>query len=137
MNTKYSIWFDGSCLPTNPSYETIGAFVVRNEKNERVFDGRRHEKHMILTSNNYAEYCGLILALEWLSENPFKEALIFGDSLLVIKQMRGAWKIKNGMYLEAARYAQKLLFNLQNVKLDWVPREQNLEADRLTQRRNH
>ena len=85
-------------------------------------------------SCNVAEYNGLILGLEYLlSENLRDEPItVFGDSKLVIKQMFGHWRIKNGLYKPDALLAHSLVKKFTNTYGYWIPREQNGEADKLS-----
>jgi ribonuclease HI len=98
-----------------------------------------------LSTNNFAEYCGLGLGLKFLSETHWKgELTIMGDSQLVIRQVEGKWKRKNERIIELhARILQRLeeLDLAKDGKIDenrchlvWVPREENTYADRMTQK---
>lgn len=135
MNLK--MWFDGSCIPVNPGKETIGAVIVKNEKNEIVYKKSKYEEHNEITSSNYAEYVGLSLGIDYLvSLKEFNQIQIFGDSQLVICQMNGVYRIKEGkMYSAiACTVLDKIKKNNLSGKIvfTWIPREQNLEADELT-----
>jgi probable phosphoglycerate mutase len=82
-------------------------------------------------TNNVAEYHGLIAALAWMAEHGHRDVEIRSDSLLLVKQMRGEYKIKNEGLKPLAAQARLLMMELGRVELRHVRREQNTEADRL------
>jgi probable phosphoglycerate mutase len=82
-------------------------------------------------TNNYAEYCGLIAALELvkkLDSNATVEVRM--DSKLVVEQMSGNWKIKHPGLRELALKARSVLPHDQ-VTYKWVRRDDNFDADLL------
>ena len=82
-------------------------------------------------TNNYAEYAGLIAVLKWANENGAKCLRVVSDSELMVKQMKGLYKVKNpGLYPlweEAKRRAAKL----ERFEMRHTLRGGNQEADRL------
>jgi len=134
---KIKAYFDGCCEPVNPGgTASYGAVVFIGE--DRIWEcskifypvkGREKE-----TSNNVAEYCGFIAILEYLLEEKLEKSniTIYGDSKLVIEQMKGNWRMIKGFYLQYAQYAEKLVNNFKKLKLIWIPREQNSIADELS-----
>ena len=132
---RYEIYFDGGCSPCNPGKITIGAVVVKCGSTT-IFKDSLLEEHEELMSSNYAEYVGLDLAINWLLENEFVEAKIYGDSDLVIKQMQGKYKIKDGRIYssKAKEVLNKITSNGLGNKLQfyWISRNYNQEADALT-----
>ena len=87
-----------------------------------------------LMSNNVAEYAGLIAVLEWFIEQELcdEEIMVKGDSMLVINQMFGTWKIKNGLYAPLAKKASELLSVFTNIQGEWIARDRNDVADGLS-----
>jgi len=85
-------------------------------------------------SNNVAEYVAAKTALEFLIENNLdhEQIAMFGDSQLVIQQMKGTWKIKKGMYVEIAHETKALADHFKHLSWSWIPREQNALADILS-----
>lgn len=84
-------------------------------------------------TNNFAEYQGLLLGLAKAQELGLAvEAIeVRMDSELVVKQMRGEYKVKDaGLKKEFAK-ARELLQDFADVRFVHVPREENKEADRL------
>lgn len=84
------------------------------------------------TTNNIAEYNGLIAALEWAVDRELKSITIKGDSLLIIEQMRGNYKVKNEGLKPLHMQARMLVMQIGDVKFEHVGRELNKEADRLS-----
>lgn len=86
-------------------------------------------------SNNVAEYGGICLVLEFLLTAGVKRAIIRGDSKMVIRQLQGRMKARKGLYLSHFKRARDLYRKLENngveIRLEWIPREQNFRADYL------
>ncbi len=86
-----------------------------------------------LCTNNEAEYTALGLLLREIEQRGLRGASVFGDSQLVIRQVTGAWKIKEPRLAALAAPLIELAKTL-GVSFRWVPREQNALADRLSNR---
>ena len=82
-----------------------------------------------LRSNNIAEYTALILLLEHIHQIARRTLpegyMICGDSQLVIRQMRGEYRVKTPHLVPLHAKAKQLSFDL-DVQFRWVPRDQNL-----------
>jgi ribonuclease HI len=85
-----------------------------------------------LATNNVAEYRGLLAALQWAADHQVEDLHVKGDSLLLVQQMLGNYKVKNErlrpLYLEARR----LCARIGRVTFEHIPRERNKDADRLS-----
>ena len=108
------------------------AFVVKKDK-EVIAKGA---KYLGVTTNNMAEYAGLLLAIEWLVENKneIKGCVInfYLDSLLVVNQIKGIYKIKSKSLFIPFNQSINLLNKLDNkVEFLHVTRDKNKEADSL------
>lgn len=79
------------------------------------------------TTNNVAEYEGLILALELASTVTKDEITCFLDSVLVINQLLGKYKVKNSRILPLFLKVQKLQENFKKIKYAHVTREDNFQ----------
>ena len=77
---------------------------------------------------------GLIAVLEWFTQQELFDAeiTIRGDNLLAIQQMFGAWKINKGIYAPLAYKARGLRAQFTNMRGEWISRELNDVADRLS-----
>ncbi len=82
-------------------------------------------------TNNEAEYTALILLLEEIFARGLSGVAVRGDSQLVVNQVTGRWKIKEPRLQELAERAKDLLKATKSV-LSWVPREENGDADKLS-----
>lgn len=138
---SYAVYlnFDGLCEPMNPGGIATYGVVIRGGRNHELIEEKKGlalaEPWTDLASNNVAEYSALILGLEWLIDHGMQDERIVvrGDSSLVINQLSGKWKKAKaarirGLYLRAL----ELLKHFKNVKLEWVDREQNKQADLLS-----
>ena len=85
-----------------------------------------------IATNNVAEYNGLLAALRWAVDHDHKDLHIRADSELLVKQMRGEYKVKNPALQGLAARARLLIMELGNVRFEHVRREMNKEADRLS-----
>ena len=81
-----------------------------------------------------AEYSALIRALEWLKSKHLEAEpiIIRGDSRLIINQLNKVFKVKAKRLLDLHLRANALLSEFKSVKLEWVDRTQNKEADLLS-----
>jgi ribonuclease HI len=133
------VYFDGLCQPVNPGGIACYAFVIRRDDRTIHSDyGIAAEPFSKDATNNVAEYTALAKALEWLIANGLNNSgrvEVKGDSQLVVKQLRGEYKIKSQRIIPL--YRQVLLLQSRfpdGVEIRWVPREENKEADSLTNR---
>lgn len=135
------IWFDGACEPKNPGGTASYGYIIV------IRDSPAYELGAKLVirrggivgsghgmSNNVAEYEGLIQALNDIMERKRTEdtILVRGDSMLVINQMGGDWKIKKGFYVERAQKCLKIVTRFPRIRFEWIPRTQNWGADKLS-----
>lgn len=82
-------------------------------------------------TNNVAEYQALILGLEEARRKGIAEIEVRMDSLLVVRQMQGLWKIKHPGLKPLALRAAALLREFPHHRIEHVPREENSRADAL------
>ena len=120
-------YFDGGAR-SNPGPAGYGVYIVDDQGAVLA------ELHGSLgnTTNNIAEYNGLIAALKWAVDHDVNRITIKGDSLLIIEQMRGNYKVKNEGLKPLHMQARMLVMQIGDVKFEHVPREKNKEADRLS-----
>ncbi|MGE3274598.1 MAG: ribonuclease HI family protein [Vicinamibacterales bacterium] len=83
-------------------------------------------------TNNVAEYNGLLAALEWAADRGHTRVHIKADSQLLVEQMNGNYRVKNEGLVPLYRTATQLVARIGNVTFEHIPREQNQEADRLS-----
>lgn len=85
-----------------------------------------------VATNNVAEYNGLIAALRWAVEHGRRVVTIRSDSELLVKQMRGEYKVKHPGLQPLYARARLLVTQLDKVVFEHVRREHNEHADRLS-----
>jgi ribonuclease HI len=131
------VYFDGLCQPINPGGIACYAFVVKKDGRTVYSDyGIAGEPFSEDSTNNVAEYTALMKALHWLLENNHSSAkvMIKSDSQLIVKQLTGDYKVKARRIMDLYKQVLLLKTNFKDVQIDWIPRENNREADRLTNR---
>jgi len=112
----------------NPGPAGYGA-VVKDALTGRVLAERA--AGLGSATNNVAEYRGLIAGLQAALEVGGTDVEVRMDSKLVVEQMSGRWQVKHPSMKPLARQAAELVRQLRQVRFVWVPRLQNVHADRL------
>jgi ribonuclease HI len=82
-------------------------------------------------TNNYAEYSGLLAALNYALGHGFKACKVVSDSELMVKQVNGQYKVSSPTLKELYGRAMKLIDQLDYFEIRHVLREKNRQADRL------
>ena len=126
-----TIYFDGLCYPRNPGgVAAYGYLVYRNsELIHKGFGAVGEGKGM---TNNVAEYEGLLAAAQWIVDEEIEEEIVIkGDSQLVIKQLKGEYRVNSATSKKYVPEIKKLL-HMKRVSFVWIPREENEEADKLS-----
>ena len=111
----------------NPGPAAYGV-VVRNNKGQVLAELREYLGNK---TNNVAEYSGLLAALDWAVREKHLALKVLSDSELLVRQMRGQYKVKNPDLKLLYDRAQVLVRKLQQFAIEHVRRESNREADRL------
>ena len=127
-NTLYKLQFDG-CSKGNPGLAGSGS-VIYNDKNEEIW----HNSTFIgdKYTNNYAEYMGLIIGLKQAVTQNITHLLVEGDSMLVIKQMLGQYKVKSSSLVSLYNEAKQLEHHFTSISYSHIYREHNKRADELS-----
>jgi probable phosphoglycerate mutase len=112
----------------NPGPAGYGA-VVWDAERAQVLAERKEA--LGVTTNNVAEYRGLIAGLAAAAELGAREVHVRMDSKLVVEQMSGRWKVKHAAMIPLAEQARRLVAGFDRVGFEWIPRERNSHADRL------
>jgi ribonuclease HI len=126
---KATVHVDGLAMPRNPGTGTYGFTIQVGGK--KVVEGEGLAGYDV--TNNYAEYTALVEALKKLKELRISgDVVVKSDSKLLVGQMSQGWKVKGGGYIEKLKEARELLKDFELVEFEWVPREENEEADLLS-----
>jgi probable phosphoglycerate mutase len=115
----------------NPGPAGYGA-VVLDPDTEEVLAERA--QGLGITTNNVAEYQGLIAGLRAAIELGATEVEVRMDSKLVVEQMSGRWQVKHPSMKPLALEAGRLVRELGSVRFGWIPRARNSRADTLANR---
>jgi ribonuclease HI len=111
----------------NPGPAAYGV-VVRDASGAIV---ARLKKYIGQNTNNVAEYFGLIAALDYAQTQGIRALRVESDSELMVKQMRGQYRVKSEELKPLFERAKKIAASLESFRIDHVYREQNQEADEL------
>lgn len=111
----------------NPGPSAIG-FVVHG-MDDAVID--KQSKYIGITTNNQAEYQGLKEGLELCHTMNVPKVHIYMDSLLVINQMKGIYKVKNRDLWPIYEATKELISDFKSVSFTHVPRQLNKIADEM------
>jgi ribonuclease HI len=111
----------------NPGPAAYGV-VIRDGRGEIV---ARLKKYIGQNTNNVTEYFGLIAALDYAQTHGIRALRVESDSELMVKQMRGQYKVKSEDLKPLFERAKKMSQTLESFRIDHVYREQNREADAL------
>ena len=123
---EYVLHFDG-CSKGNPGPAGIGAVISKSGSEEWCgcqFIGNR--------TNNQSEYSALILGLKEALSRNIKQLQVYGDSLLVINQVTGQFKVKNVLLQELYKEAVNLIGKFDYIVFNHVYRDFNKRADQLS-----
>jgi len=84
-----------------------------------------------IQTNNYAEYTGVILALEKAQALGAREVQLVLDSMLIVEQLSGRWKVKHAGLVPLAARARELLSGFERWSIRHERRENNTQADAM------
>jgi ribonuclease HI len=146
--SSYSSRQDGSNLFPNPRERAADAFIIAHiDGGARgnpgpagygvlITDQQGRElatlsEYLGHQTNNYAEYSGLLAALKYAAEHPARALKVISDSELLVKQLRGEYKVRNPALQRLYTQARQLIRELNWFSIQHVLREKNREADRL------
>jgi ribonuclease HI len=111
----------------NPGPAGYGV-VIKDESGRKVAALSEYLGHQ---TNNFAEYQGLIAALEYALQHGPKALKLISDSELLVRQIKGIYKVKNASLQDLHGRAKELIGQLEWFSIGHALREHNQEADRL------
>ncbi len=120
--TRATVHFDGASSG-NPGKAGAGAIVRIGGREERL------SKSLGRATNNEAEYEALILGLRFAKAQGASEVAVRGDAQLVIRQLKGRYKVRAENLQPLYQQARELLDGFDEVDLAWLAREGNEAAD--------
>jgi acyl dehydratase/ribonuclease HI len=122
----YTANIDGAARG-NPGPAAYGVIVRRP-------DGKKHEslgKYIGRTTNNVAEYYALIAALDYAAASGIRRLRVYSDSQLIVNQIKGIYKVKHPDLRPLHERAKKQAAGLESFTIQYVPREENRDADEM------
>jgi len=122
----YSLYFDGACKG-NPG--PAGAGYVLYQGSIEV--SYKYEFIGTNETNNVAEYHALVLGLKQSLSYGVRNLTVYGDSLLVINQVTGKFKVNSHKLNKYYEFAVELSKQFESVRFQHIPREKNKRADEL------
>jgi ribonuclease HI len=111
----------------NPGPAGYGV-VIKDETGKKIAELSQYLGHQ---PTNVAEYLGLIAALEYVIKHGHKALKVISDSELLVRQIKGIYKVKNSVLKELHARAKELIAKLDWFSIEHVLRGKNSEADRL------
>jgi ribonuclease HI len=111
----------------NPGPSAYGV-VIRDPKGEIIAE---LSDYLGIQTNNYAEYSGLLAALEYAVREKHPSLKVLSDSELLVRQMQGRYKVKSPGLIDLYDRARALVRKLEHFSIEHVLRAYNREADRL------
>jgi ribonuclease HI len=111
----------------NPGPAGYGV-VIQDQSSHKVAQLSEYLGHQ---TNNFAEYQGLIAALEYALQHGPKALKVISDSELLVRQIKGIYKVKNATLQDLHSRAKELISKLEWFSIGHALREHNIEADRL------
>ena len=111
----------------NPGPSGYGAYL-QNEQGRPV---AQLSRYLGRQTNNFAEYSALVAVLEYALQHGFRVLRVFSDSELLVRQIKGIYKVRNEGLRPLYQRAQELILQLEDFRITHVRREQNREADQL------
>ncbi len=126
---EVAVWTDGGARG-NPGPAGIGAVVARPDGTvlAEVAEG------IGWATNNVAEYRAVIAGLERARALGARRVRVRADSLLAMRQLSGAWKVREAALKPLWAEAMRLARGFEQVTFEHVPRERNRAADALANR---
>jgi ribonuclease HI len=125
-SADYTLNFDGASKG-NPGLSGAGMVIYKNK--EEIWSSH---KFIGCKTNNQAEYSALIFGLEGALKLGIKSLSVLGDSLLVIKQVNGLYKVKSDFLLPLHKEVLSLKTKFDFIEFNHVYRDNNKRADELS-----
>jgi ribonuclease HI len=111
----------------NPGEAGIGV-LIEDSSGNRLKEVRRY---LGKATNNQAEYTALLVGLQACREMGAEDISVFADSELLVKQMKGEYKVKHPLLLPLYTEAKTLVSGLRKFRITHIPRAKNAHADAL------
>ena len=124
---NYLIAYSDGGARGNPGPAGYGV-VIKDETGKKIAELSQYLGHQ---TTNVAEYQGLIAALEYAMKHGYKALKVISDSELLVRQIKGIYKVKNSVLRDLHGRAKELIAKLDWFSIEHVLRGKNSEADQL------
>lgn len=125
---ELTIFTDGASR-NNPGEAGAGIFIVQDSVPiEKI------TRYLGRTTNNVAEYTAAIIGLEHAVKLRASSVKLYADSELLVRQLNGQYKVRNEGLKPLFIKIKELIAKIGSVEVQYIPREQNKEADALANR---
>lgn len=122
---KWIMYTDGASRG-NPGKSGAGAFLISDSGQEIPLS-----HYLGIKTNNQAEYAALVMGLAELKKLKARFVEVRADSELMVRQLKGEYRVKNEGLIPYYEKAKNLLLGFEKVTFRHVPREENKKADKL------
>lgn len=127
MSSEKLIFYIDGASEGNPGNAGVG-IVMRDEDNREI---QTFKKYIGEATNNVAEYIALIIALQEAVKVRVKEVTVYSDSELVVRQIKGTYKVKDNKLKQLYALFDNLKGYFSNFSIEYIDREKNKRADKL------
>ena len=127
-NNVHALYFDGASKG-NPGLGGAGFVIYDMSTNVEIYSNSRFVGMKV--TNNYAEYFGLYLGLTKAASLKINNLRVYGDSLLVINQMKGEYAVKSQNLIDLYNASIDASKEFSEISYHHIPREKNKRADML------
>ena len=121
----YTMYYDGASKGNGGV--SSGAYVIYKD-NQILFQSA---KYLPKATNNFAEYTGILNGLKKAHQLGIKNLKVYGDSMLVTKQLNLEYKVKNELLRELYAECLLLMSEFDDISINHVYRDKNVAADAL------
>ncbi len=127
MKIERLVVFTDGASQGNPGLAAIGA-TIKDEQGKLITS---ISQGIGRTTNNQAEYRAIIAALEQAIRLDANQVDMYSDSELVVRQIKGQYRVKKATLKPLYWKVKQLQGHFESFTINYIPREQNIEADSL------
>ncbi len=127
MQVKRVVIHSDGASRGNPGLAAIGA-TIKDKQGKLI---ARISQRIGRTTNNQAEYRAIIAALEEAARLGARQVELNSDSELVVRQIKGEYRVRKATLKPLYQQVKQLQGCLESFNINYIPRQQNTEADRL------
>lgn len=131
IEDPFIIYCDGFCEPNPGGVATYGWIAKRGD--EKIHSHCDTACSGPDANSSIAEYRAVISALEWLLESNYSDQMVVirSDSQQIVYQIKGSYKVRPQELIPLYEMVILLIKHFKGLEFEWIPREQNKEADKL------